>query len=235
MVRAAVVNDGGSVPVAAPRQGVELGRIQTRLAGSAPQHAADEWLVPGQTLARSRELRGYFPPDPAPAAVLVPLIDRDAGPTVLLTRRGRDLRNHAGQVSFPGGQIEARDRDPAAAALREAYEEIGLEGRFVTVLGYLPDHIVISGFRVTPVVARIAPGFDLRPDRQEVDAVFEVPLAYVFDPRNHRPRRVRLRDPSVEIEMIDIPYGEHNIWGATAGMLLALYRVSRGVQGDAAR
>ena len=202
-----------------------LARIEACLAGSVANHQPQTWLVPGQTLARSRELRASFPSEPAPAAVLVPLVDRPEGPTVLLTRRGRDLRNHAGQVSFPGGQIEASDADPAGAALREAYEEIGLEGRFVTVIGYLPDHIVISGFRVTPVVARVTPGFELRPDRQEVDVVFEVPLAYVFDPSNHRPRRVRLRDPGVEIDMIDIPFGEHNIWGATAGMLLTLYRM----------
>lgn len=222
----AAVADSGGVQAEAPGDGAAaLAHIEARLAGSAPNHMPQTWLVPGQSLARSRELRASFPPDPAPAAVLVPLVDRPEGPTVLLTRRGSALRHHAGQVSFPGGQIEAADADPAGAALREAYEEIGLEGRFVTVIGYLPDHIVISGFRVTPVVARVAPGFELRPDREEVDVVFEVPLAYVFDPRNHRPRRVRLRDPSVEIDMVDIPFGEHNIWGATAGMLLTLYRV----------
>lgn len=213
-----------------------LAQIEARLAGSEPSHAREQWLVPGQSLARSRELRRYFPAEPRPAAVLVPLVDHTGGPTVLLTRRGRDLRNHAGQVSFPGGQIEAADADPAAAALREAHEEIGLEGRFVTVIGYLPDHVVISGFRVTPVVARVAPGFELNLERQEVDAVFEAPLSYVFDRRNQRPRRHRFRGTDVEIELTDIPYGEHNIWGATAGMLLTLYRLCCGEEGgDGAR
>ena len=211
---------------------VTLARIEARLAGSRPRHAPEDWLVPGQSLERSRELHRYFPTDPAPAAVLVPLVDHPQGPTVLLTRRGRDLRNHAGQVSFPGGQIEAEDADPAAAALREAHEEIGLEARYVSVIGYLPDHVVISGFRVTPVVARVAPGFELHIARQEVEEVFEAPLAYVFDVRNQRPRRHRFGGTHVEIELPDIPYRGHNIWGATAGMLVTLQRLCCGELDD---
>ena len=209
-----------------------LARIEARLAGSRPRHAREDWLVPGQTPERSRELFRYFPVDPAAAAVLVPLIDRQSGPTVLLTRRARELRNHAGQVSFPGGRIEALDADPVAAALREAREEIGLEARFASVIGFLPDHVVISGFRVTPVVARVRQGFALRIDREEVEDAFEVPLSFVFDPRNHRPRRHRFRGTDVEIEMVDIPYGEHNIWGATAGILMTLLRVCSGERPD---
>lgn len=234
-VAAAVVEGGGNARTEAPAEGVvTLRGIAARLAGTQPRHAPEEWLVPGQSPERSRELRAYFPTDPAPAAVLVPLVDHPQGPTVLLTRRGRGLRNHAGQVSFPGGQIDAEDADPAAAALREAHEEIGLEARFVSVIGYLPDHVVISGFRVTPVVARVAPGFELTLAGDEVDAVFEAPLAYLFDARNHRLRRHRFRDTDVEVELIDIPYGEHNIWGATAGMLMTLYRVCRGELGRGA-
>lgn len=230
-VPVADANDSAG-PSPLPPGEVTLARIEARLAGSRPRHAPEDWLVPGQSLQRSRELRAYFPAEPAPAAVLVPLVDHPQGPTVLLTRRGRDLRHHAGQVSFPGGQIEAEDADPAAAALREAHEEIGLEARFVSVIGYLPDHVVISGFRVTPVVARVAPGFELHIERQEVDAVFEAPLAYVFDTRNQRPRRHRFRGTSVEIELPDILYGEHNIWGATAGMLVTLHRVCCGELDD---
>lgn len=213
---------------------ITLERIERRLAGSVARHAPEDWLIPGQTLARSRELRRYFPSDPAAAAVLIPLVDHPHEPTVLLTRRARELRNHAGQVSFPGGHIEAEDGGPVQAALREAREEVGLEPRFVSVIGFLPDHVVISGFRVTPVVARVAPGFELHIERQEVDEVFEAPLAYVFDPRNHRPRRHRFRGTSVEIDLPDIPYGEHNIWGATAGMLVTLQRVCCAELGDAA-
>jgi 8-oxo-dGTP pyrophosphatase MutT (NUDIX family) len=234
-VAAAVVEGGGNARAEAPAEGaVTLRGIAARLAGTRPRHAPEEWLVPGQSPERSRELRAYFPAAPAPAAVLVPLVDHPQGPTVLLTRRGRGLRNHAGQVSFPGGQIDAEDADPAAAALREAHEEIGLEARFVSVIGYLPDHVVISGFRVTPVVARVAPGFELTIASDEVDAVFEAPLAYLFDVRNHRSRRHRFRGTDVEVELIDIPYGEHNIWGATAGMLMTLQRLCRGELGRGA-
>ncbi len=205
-----------------------LAQIEHKLVGTRPRHAPQECLVPGQTLARSQELRRYFPPQPVAASVLIPLVAHPGEPTVLLTRRARELRNHAGQVSFPGGRIEAEDSDPAQAALRETREEIGLDARFVSIIGFLPDHMVISGFRVTPVVARVTPGFQLRIDREEVEDAFEVPLSFVFDPLNHRMRRHRFRDTDVEVEMVDIPYGEHNIWGATAGMLMTLYRVCFG-------
>ena len=200
-----------------------LAQIERRLAGTAPRHAPEDWLVPSQTAEASRELSRYFPADPVPAAVLIPLVARPE-PTVLLTRRAQALRNHAGQVSFPGGHIEAGDGSPLEAALREAREEIGLEARFVSVIGFLPDHVVISGFRVTPVVARVSPGFSLILD-EEVEEAFEVPLSFVFDPRNQRPRRHRFLDTDVEVTMIDIFYGEHRIWGATSGMLMTLYRM----------
>ena len=199
-----------------------LEQIERRLAGSTARHAPEDWLVPSQTTEASRRLRRYFPADPAPAAVLIPLVAHPE-PTVLLTRRAQALRTHAGQVSFPGGRIEAEDGGPAEAALREACEEIGLAARFVSVIGFLPDHLVISGFRVTPVVARVSPGFSLALDA-EVEEAFEVPLSFVFDPRNHRPRRHRFRGTDVEVAMVDIPYGEHLIWGATAGMLMTLHR-----------
>ena len=204
-----------------------LERVRARLAGSAPQHAREHWLVPGLTAAESRGFLRYFPTEPVPAAVLVPLIAHAAEPAVLLTQRATQLRHHAGQISFPGGRIEPQDAGPAAAALREAREEVGLDERFVQLLGYLPDHVVISGFRVTPVVGLVQPGFELLIDRQEVQDTFEVPLSFVFDPRNHRARQHRFRS-GAEAQLIDIPYGERNIWGATAGMLITLYRLCEG-------
>lgn len=200
-------------------------RIRERLAGTQPRHAAEDWLVPGLSIGQSRAFRRFFPAEPIPAAVLVPVVEHPGGPTVLLTQRATQLRHHAGQVSFPGGRIEAQDDSPTAAALREANEEIGLDERFVSIAGFLPDHVVISGFRVTPVVGMVRPGFELLLDAQEVEDTFEVPLSFVFDPRNHRPRLHRFRSADAEAEMLDIPYGNRNIWGATAGMLVTLYRL----------
>lgn len=202
-------------------------RITAKLAGSQPRHAAADWLIPGLSIADSARYRALFPTAPIAAAVLVPLVEREDGLHVLLTQRATQLRAHAGQISFPGGRMEPTDAGPKAAALREAREEIGLDERFVTVVGYLPDHILLSGFRVTPVVSFVRLGFELLLDESEVQDTFEVPLNFVFDPANHRPRRRRFGLGDVEFEMCDIPYGERNIWGATAGMLLTLYRVLR--------
>lgn len=159
------------------------------------------------------------------AAVLVPLVDRQDGLTVLLTKRTDHLHDHAGQISFPGGRTEPADDSPRAAALREAHEEIGLKASYVEVAGYLPDHVIISGFRVTPVVGFIRPGFELLLDSQEVQSTFEVPLTYLFDPANHRTRRRRVGASGTEVDVLDIPFGAHNIWGATAGMIFTLYRL----------
>jgi 8-oxo-dGTP pyrophosphatase MutT (NUDIX family) len=198
--------------------------VRARLAGTQPRHQIEQWRVPGLSAAESQLHRGYFPANPQPAAVLVPLVERPAL-TVLLTQRATQLRNHAGQIAFPGGRIEADDVSPKAAALREAHEEIGLEARFIQVIGYLPDHVVMTGFRVTPVVAFVSPGFELKLDSREVEDAFEVPLDYAFDPSNHRLRLRRSGFTGEEVPFSDIPFGERNIWGATAGMLLTLYRM----------
>jgi 8-oxo-dGTP pyrophosphatase MutT (NUDIX family) len=197
--------------------------IRTRLAGSAPQHDEAHWLVPGLWGPIDPAQRRHYPANPAPAAVLIPLITH-AQLTMLFTQRAPELRNHAGQISFPGGRIEARDGSARAAALREVHEEIGLEERFVEVIGYLPDHLVITGFRVTPLVALVQPGFELRVDAREVQDTFEVPVGYLFDPANHHYQRRRSAFTGEEVEFCDIRYGERTIWGATAGMLMTLYR-----------
>jgi 8-oxo-dGTP pyrophosphatase MutT (NUDIX family) len=155
-----------------------------------------------------------------PAAVLVPLVQRATGMTVLLTQRASTLKDHAGQISFPGGRIEPEDADAWHAALREAYEEIGLSSELVEFAGYLPDHVVISGFRVTPVVGFVKPEYQLRIAAAEVHDVFEVPLDFILDSANHTSRQRKIGELTIDIH--DIPYGGRNIWGATAGMLMTL-------------
>jgi 8-oxo-dGTP pyrophosphatase MutT (NUDIX family) len=157
------------------------------------------------------------------AAVLVPIIARPEGFTVLFTRRTAQLKSHSGQISFPGGRAEPGDPSLQHTALREAQEEIGLDPARVRVFGYLPDHLVISGYRVTPVLSLVSPPFAIEPNPAEVESVFEVPADYVFDPRNHKARLRRVGDE--EMLLYDIPWQGLNIWGATAGMLLTLVRM----------
>lgn len=199
-------------------------RLRERLSTTPTAIGGDAWLA-GLPPELSASFSHLMPVAPIPAAVLVPIVDHAEGLTVLLTQRAADLKNHAGQISFPGGRIEATDDGPMAAALRETQEEIGLERRFVDVFAYLPDHLIISGYRVTPVVAFVQPGFALELDRSEVTEAFEVPLDFLLDPANHKARRRQLGEG--EIEVYDIPYHDRNIWGATAGMLMTLYRLVR--------
>jgi 8-oxo-dGTP pyrophosphatase MutT (NUDIX family) len=199
------------------------GRILQRFEGSQPGHELADWRMLGIDAERSRQLQRHFPPDPVPAAVLVALVDRPEGLTVLLTERASQLAKHAAQISFPGGRLEDSDADVASAALREAQEEIGLDPSHVRVFGYLPDHLVFSGFRVTPVLSLVTPPFDLTPNPDEVAAVFEVPVSHVFDAGNHQARLRRVGDE--DMLLYDIPWQGQNIWGATAGMLLTFVRM----------
>lgn len=198
-------------------------RILRRFTGSEPRHELSDWRVLGADAEHSRRLRRHFPADPVAAAVLVALVDRPEGLTVLLTERASQLAQHAAQVSFPGGRLEESDADMASAALREAREEIGLDPACVQVFGYLPDHLVISGFRVTPVLALVSPPFVLEPNPAEVAAVFEVPLSHFFDRANVKARMRRVGDE--DMLLYDIQWDGQNIWGATAGMLLTLVRM----------
>jgi 8-oxo-dGTP pyrophosphatase MutT (NUDIX family) len=198
--------------------------IRSRLAGTLPRHDPKDWVIPGLWRPGTENYRRLFAREPTPAAVLVPLVQREEL-TALFTQRATQLRNHAGQISFPGGRIDPGDDGPRVAALREAREEIGLDERFVSVIGYLPDHLVITGFRVTPVVAFVQPGFELLLASDEVEDTFEVPVSYLFDPANHVLRRRRSGATGEWADFRDIPFDGRNIWGATATMLLSLYRL----------
>ncbi|MFQ5755217.1 MAG: CoA pyrophosphatase [Acidiferrobacterales bacterium] len=157
-----------------------------------------------------------------PAAALVPLVDRPGGMTLLLTQRTKHLHDHAGQISFPGGRVEAHDESPIATALRETKEEIGLTPEFVEVVGYLDLYETGTGFLITPVVGIVSPGFTLAPDEFEVADIFEVPLSFVLDPRNHRRKSMFYKGTKRTYHVIE--YRERYIWGATAGMLINLYK-----------
>lgn len=161
-----------------------------------------------------------------PAAVLIPLVDRPEGLTVLLTRRTDHLIHHPGQVSFPGGRTEEHDAGPVETALREAEEEIGLHRRHVEIAGFMDLYQTVTGFLVTPVVGFIKPPFELVPDPFEVAEVFEVPLSYVLDPKNHERRSMIFNDR--ERYFYVLPYKNYYIWGATAAMLVNLSKKLHG-------
>jgi len=155
-----------------------------------------------------------------PAAVLMPIVAHDA-PTFLLTRRASSLATHSGQVAFPGGRIDESDRDPADAAMREAMEEIGLARELITPLGYLEPYLSGTGFRIVPVVALVRPGFTLHLNPSEVVDAFEVPFDFLMSPDNHLRHNREWR--GLIRSYYAMPYGEHYIWGATAGMIRRLY------------
>lgn len=158
-----------------------------------------------------------------PAAVLVPIVEREAGLTVLLTRRTDHLDDHAGQVSFPGGRIEVFDKGPEAAALREAEEETGLPPDRVRLIGRLDTYVTRTGFEVIPAVGLVTPPFPIEPDSFEVAEVFEVPLAFFLAPEN-RQRHSRVYEGKDRLFYV-FPFKDHYIWGATAGMLVNLVEV----------
>ena len=207
-------------------------REELRCRLAAWTHDAADLRVGHYTRAAKARLESLVPRETTRAAVLIPLIDRGDDLSVLLTLRADDLRHHAGQISFPGGRLEASDTDAIAAALRETQEEIGLRREFIEVIGQLPDHVVISGFRVTPVVGLVRTGFELVLDPTEVAGTFEVPLRHILDPSTHARRWRRIGE--VDVETLDLPWGSFNIWGATAAMLLTLREVLGGapIHGD---
>lgn len=194
--------------------------ILERFAGTRPPDDPAAAARPGALGDLPPELR----PPPArvrPAAVLVPLVEHMAGFTILLTKRAAHLPEHPGQVSFPGGRIEPGDAGPAAAALRETEEEIGLPASRVEVVGFLDPYLTITGYAVIPVVGFVPPGLTYRLDAYEVAELFELPLDHLLDPGNHRVVSREFFGRTIRYYAID--YKDHHIWGATAAMLMNFY------------
>jgi len=197
-------------------------RARARLGFDVPPGLVDPNIVPPsgdpgtdrmlQIIAREQPVR--------PAAVLIPVVDHPQ-PTVLLTQRSVHLAEHAGQISFPGGKIDATDASPLDAALREAFEEIGLGREFIEPIGYLDLYGTGFGFRILPTLARVRPGFKLVVNHSEVDDAFEVPLAFLMNPENHQVHSKEFR--GMERSYYAMPFAERYIWGATAGILRVLY------------
>lgn len=178
-----------------------------------PETVDESWLLQYPKLKR--------------ASVLIPLVQRDGALNVLLTQRTEHLSNHAGQISFPGGRAEDYDSSPIETALRETEEEIGLARRHVEVLGLLPEHVTGTGYRVTPVVALVAPPFELAADPNEVADIFEVPLAYLMDGMRHQRLSYELPEGKGRRRFYAMPYERYFIWGATAAMLRNLFHFLR--------
>lgn len=197
-------------------------RTRAALSFDVPPELFDPNLVPQsgdagtdrmlQIIAREQPIR--------PAAVLIGVVDHKQ-PTVLLTQRSPFLADHAGQIAFPGGKIEATDRSPRDTALREAEEEVGLDRGFVDPIGYLGVYGTSFGFRILPTVARVTPGFALRINRSEVDDAFEVPLSFLMNPANHQIHSKEFR--GIARSYYAMPFAERYIWGATAGILRVLF------------
>jgi 8-oxo-dGTP pyrophosphatase MutT (NUDIX family) len=216
------VNDLGAVAQLQHRHDF-FARARSRLSLDVPPALTDQ-NAPGIR-------RGDLDLDPAlweragvratkPASVLVPIVDRPE-PTVLLTHRTADLSSHAAQIAFPGGRIDPGDESPVAAALREAKEEVGLSPMLVEPIGYLDLYLTFSGFRILPTVARVKPDFTLTLNPGEVAEAFEVPLKFLMNPANHQRNT---RDwKGIAREYYAMPFGDHYIWGITAGILRNLY------------
>jgi 8-oxo-dGTP pyrophosphatase MutT (NUDIX family) len=161
------------------------------------------------------------------AAVLIAIVLREGGPTLLFTQRNADLTDHPGQISFPGGRVEDSDASPIETALRETEEEIGLARKHIEVIGQLPEYRTGTGYRVTPVVALVTPPFDLQTDVREVAEVFEVPLTFLMNGVNHQRHTVKLPGQTARRHFYSMPYRHYFIWGATAAMVRNLFHLLR--------
>lgn len=202
--------------------------IRKRLVGTSPQ--------PHEIVQRPgwgdipEAFKALLPEPLTPAAVLLPLVERDGELHILLTQRAEHLKHHAGQISFPGGRVETGDIDPSATALRESEEEVGLPAHRVEVVGYLDNYFTITGYSVTPVVGFFDNDIVLRLDNAEVVEAFEVPLSHLFDPANHLRKTKEVFGQ--QIPYFEIPWQHRQIWGATAAMIICFYKKILGLDAE---
>lgn len=212
-------------PRRVPVLGVDGHLPAVSAAAQTPEALRARFAAPPAWTPEVVQERAFTNRAPAHAAVLIPIVLRER-PTVLLTERTAHLSTHSGQVAFPGGRADPEDADAAATALREAWEEVGLEARFVEVLGTLATYVTGTAFIITPVVALVQPGFALKPNPYEVADAFEVPLDFLLNPAHHQ--RHAFESDGVRREWFSMPYDDAGatrfIWGATAGMLRNFYR-----------
>lgn len=203
--------------------GVTSGTLRRALAGSRlPTDPLDVSLPPGSNSWPSA-LRRRLTASLAPAGVLIPIMERASGLSILLTQRAADLKHHAGQVAFPGGRMEAGDRNLRDTALRETEEEVGIAPQQVTVIGYLDAMPTITGFAVTPVVGLVHEAAELKLDHSEVETAFEVPLGFLLDDSNDRYSERELF--GLRLPMVEMHYEGRRIWGATAHILLSFRKI----------
>lgn len=194
--------------------------ICQRLSGTRlPSSPADIVMPPGSS-RWPEPMREQLTGELTPAGVLIPIIQRGAARSVLLTQRSAELRHHAGQVSFPGGRMEEHDESVEATALRETHEEVGIAARDIKVVGYLSTMPTITGFAVTPIVGLVAEGVELKIDHAEVEYTFEVPLSFLLDKRNDV--RTQREVYGRKVPMLEFHWENERIWGATAFMILLL-------------
>jgi len=206
-------------------------RLRTALLRE-PDHRVEQWRLGGSESGVPEALRASLAQTLQPAAVLVPVVETRDAASLLLTVRATHLRQHAGQISFPGGRANTADADLLATALREAEEEVGLAREFVEPLGYLGDQVVLTGYRITPVVARVREGFALRVDENEVAQHFLLPLTVLMDEGSFRLRTRQLR--GIAVTGYELQFQGHQIWGATAGILQRLREALREVPSGSA-
>lgn len=199
---------------------VTAGHIRERMSDTRMPADPLAVVMPPDSRDWPEELRRKMCEDLKPAGVLIPIFEHPGGLSVLLTQRSADLKNHAGQVSFPGGRMESADADIVETALRETYEEVGIRPDQVAIAGYLDPMLTVTGYAVTPIVGLVQPAISLTLDRSEVEQAFEVPLSFLLDEGNQRLSEREIH--GVTVQIVEFHYSSQRIWGATANILVVL-------------